>query len=105
MRGSIPDSATLDGRPIEVKWEADGAVLSFEVEEPGDYRLELGFRPAQRVLGALGGFEMSIPRLAQSRLELTLPAEIPGIEAASRAGRGRPGNRSAPAFGRTRAEQ
>ncbi|MGA2063059.1 MAG: hypothetical protein ABSG67_21515, partial [Thermoguttaceae bacterium] len=82
----IPDSATLDGRPIEVKWEADGAALSFEVEEPGDYRLELGFRPAPRVVGTSGGFEMSIPRLAQSRLELTLPVEIPGIEAASALG-------------------
>ncbi|MGA2799604.1 MAG: hypothetical protein ABSE63_18635, partial [Thermoguttaceae bacterium] len=82
----IPDSATLDGRPIEVKWESDGGALSFEVEEPGDYRLELGFRPAPREVGGSGGFEMSIPRLAQSRLELTLPAEIPGIEAGSALG-------------------
>ncbi len=82
----IPDSAMLDGRPIEVNWDADGAGLSFEAEEPGDYRLELGFRPALRGLVASGGFEMSIPRLAQSRLELTLPAEMPGIEAASALG-------------------
>jgi hypothetical protein len=82
----IPDRAALDGRPILPQWEADGCVLSFEVQEPGDYRLELGFWPAPREFGASGGFEMSIPRLAQSRLELSLPAEIPGIEAASAIG-------------------
>jgi hypothetical protein len=82
----IPDCAALDGRPIQPQWEADGGALSFEVQEPGDYRLELGFRPGPREFGTSGGFEMSIPRLAQSRLELTLPAEIPGIEAASAIG-------------------
>jgi hypothetical protein len=82
----IPDRAALDGRPIQTQWEADGCALCFEVQEPGDYRLELEFRPAPRESDASGGFEMSIPRLAQSRLELTLPAEIPGIEAASAVG-------------------
>jgi hypothetical protein len=82
----ISDSATLDGRPIQAQWEADGAAIVFEVDEPGNYRLELGFRPASRGLGASNGFEMSIPRLAQSRLELTIPHEMPGIEAQSAIG-------------------
>ncbi len=60
--------------------------MGFEAAEPGDYRLELQFRPVQREMGAWGGFEMPILRLAHSRLELALPGEIPGIEAASALG-------------------
>ncbi len=51
----IPDGATLDGRPIDPQWEADGAALKFEVQEPGDYRLELQFRPAPHCAWGLGG--------------------------------------------------
>jgi hypothetical protein len=82
----ISDSVTLDGRPVQAQWEPDGTALRFEVDEPGKYRLELVFRPTSHNLGASAGFEMSIPRLAQSRLELDLPAEVPGIEATTAVG-------------------
>ena len=82
----IPDSVMIDGRPIEPQWEPDGSALKFDVEQPGKYRLELAFHPSPRLLASSAGFEMSIPRLAQSRLELTFPAETQGIEVQSAIG-------------------
>jgi hypothetical protein len=82
----VPDSLTLDGRPIEPAWETDGNALSFDVEEPGKYLLEMALQPKSLSVGASTGFEMSIPRLAQSRLELNVPAEMQGAEVPSAIG-------------------
>jgi hypothetical protein len=82
----VPDGATLDGRPIDLRWAPDGSALEFEVPEPGDYRLELQLRPAVRQLGRRGGFEISVPRVAESRLELVLPEEIASVEVPSAVG-------------------
>ncbi len=82
----IPESVTLDGRPVPSTWEADGAALKFEVEEPGNYRLELGLRPKVRTNAASAGFEMAIPQLADSRLELLFPPETPAIDVPSAIG-------------------
>ncbi len=69
----LPDGSLLDGRAIQPEWQADGNALLLDVAEAGQYRLELALRPAVRASAAGLGFDLAIPRLATSRLELTLP--------------------------------
>jgi hypothetical protein len=81
-----PDGATLDGRVIQPEWEDEGRVLVFEVAEAGPYQLELALRPTLPSGEAAGGFDVAIPRLAGSQLELTIPANAPAIEIPSARG-------------------
>jgi hypothetical protein len=74
----LPDQSQLDGQPIQPEWDADGGSLLVDVAEPGDYRLELALRPTTH--GAAGGFDLAVPRLANARLELALPAGAPLVE-------------------------
>jgi hypothetical protein len=83
----LPDGATLDGRVVQAEWQQDGTVLSLEAAEPGQYHLELSLLPAMRSGATQGGFDLSIPRLATSRLELSIPPDAPVIEVPSAVGR------------------
>ena len=77
----LPGGVLLDGRAMEPEWEEGGRVLLFSVPEPGrKYRLELALRPTVQTGGAMAELELAIPRLATSRLELTLPRNAPAIE-------------------------
>jgi hypothetical protein len=76
----LPGSVLLDGRAIELEWEPDAGAFAFEAAEPGDYRLGLSLRPAVRGVAGWGGFDMAIPRVAGSRLELALPTDAPALE-------------------------
>ncbi len=82
----LPNGVLLDGRPIESEWEPDAVALAFDVAEPGEYRLEVLLRPT--IHNAVGptGFDLSVPRLARSQLELTLPPSAPPVEAPSACG-------------------
>ncbi|MHC4180281.1 MAG: hypothetical protein ACYSWU_22480, partial [Planctomycetota bacterium] len=94
----LPDGALLDSRPIQPEWEADGSGLLLEVPQPGEYRLELSLRPTLRTglpsalhfdappNGQSAGFDLSIPRLATSRLELSVPPGLATIRVPSAAG-------------------
>ena len=81
----LPDQSLLDGRPVQPEWEADGSALVVEIAEPGQYRLELAMRPTTHA-GAAAGFDLAIPRLATSRVELTAPEDAPPIEVPSAVG-------------------
>jgi hypothetical protein len=76
----LPDGILLDDRVIQAEWEPDGESLVFDVPSSGKHRLELAFRPNVHAEGGLMGFDMAIPRLANSRLELLLPGNAPAIE-------------------------
>ena len=82
----LPGSVLLDGRAIELEWEPDAGAFAFEVAESGDYRLGLSLRPAVLAVAGLGGFDMAIPRVAESRVELALPADAPPLEVPSACG-------------------
>jgi hypothetical protein len=108
----VPSGATLDGRPIDFDWDPDAAALTVEVAAAGQYRLELLLRPKERwdrsnlygmpgvdpkligpfrQLGPVpvfppGGFDVAIPPVAQSRLELTLPDGAPPVDVPSACG-------------------
>ncbi len=82
----LPGSVTLDGRVIQPEWDSDNGVLTFDVPQQGQYRLELLLHPTMQTAEGLAGFDMAIPRLATSRLELLLPPGVPKIEVPSAMG-------------------
>ena len=82
----LPNGVLLDGRVIEPEWEADAAALAFVVAEPGEYRLEVALRPTMRNTGGPAGLDIVIPRVARSRLELTLPIDVSAVEVPSALG-------------------
>ena len=82
----VPDGATLDGRLIQPEWQEDGRVLAFDVADTGPYQLELTLRPVPPNDATADGFDLNIPRLANSQLELAVPANAPAIEIPSAKG-------------------
>jgi hypothetical protein len=82
----LPNGVSLDGRTIEPQWEANNAALAFDVAEPGQYRLEILLRPTIRGTVGPAGFDLSVPRVARSRLELSLPQSAPPVEVPSACG-------------------
>ncbi len=75
-----PDGASLDGRSVALQRDADGRSLSLEVAEAGPHRLEVALRPDVRTSGDSGVLDIPIPPLANSTIELLLPADAPEIE-------------------------
>ncbi len=71
----VPGGVLLDGRPIEPQMEPDAATLAFDVAEPGRYRVDVSMRLTENGTSGVTGFDIAIPRVAQSRFDLDLPAE------------------------------
>ncbi len=81
----VPDSATLDGRPVEPEWSDEGALV-FAVAEPGQYRLQMRLQPTPLADARSAGFDLAIPPVANARCELALPAGMAGVEVPAAAG-------------------
>ena len=81
-----PGGAVLEGRAIGLTWPASGGGLEFEVADPGQYRLELSLAPDVQSRDGITTFDLRIPRLATSRLELATPGDAPAIEVPLAAG-------------------
>jgi hypothetical protein len=75
-----PGQAQLDGRPVQPEWELDGSALLLDIAEPGEYRLALTLRPTVPPGNRPSGFDLAVPRVPVSRLELTVPAGGPQVE-------------------------
>jgi hypothetical protein len=82
----VPESTRLDGRPVRAEWESAETTLAFDVDEPGDFRLTLELRPAIRKINGGAGFDVSIPRFPDARLELLLPLDVPAMDVPSASG-------------------
>ncbi len=82
----LPGGSKLDGRPIAVRWDAEQRAVEFEVEEPGQYRLSLAMGPVVRTSSTMSGFDLAIPALATSRVELTVPPDGPELKLTSATG-------------------
>jgi hypothetical protein len=76
----VETETTLDGRPVRVQWDVDAAGVLVDAPGPGSSRLELVLRPAVKAVGSQRGFDLPIPALADSRLDLDVPAETPRLE-------------------------
>ncbi len=82
----IPGGAAIDGRAIEPEWESGTAALTFAAAAAGRHRLSLALRPTLYDAGIAGGFDLSVPRVPDARLELTLPSDAPSLEIPSALG-------------------
>jgi hypothetical protein len=82
----LPNGALLDGRVIESEWDSEAASLVFTIAEPGEYRLELLLRPTIRNIAETTSFNVMIPRVSRSRLELAWPENNPTVEVLSACG-------------------
>ena len=78
--GLLPDGTELDGQAIQADWDAEGRALVFDVAEAGRHRLELALRPTMYAAAAAAGFDLAIARVANSRLELLLPDNVPNLD-------------------------
>jgi len=76
----LDEDTRLDGRPVPVDWLPDGSALTIQVAHPGRYRLELALVPTIRQADGQRGFDLRIPSLLRSRLDVVLPAAAPMIQ-------------------------
>ncbi len=82
------EAAWLDGRSLDTDAVVDGRlVVTAEPSESSQLRLQL--QPISGRGMMPGGCELDIPRLASSRLELTIPAGAPRVEVPTATGRTR----------------
>jgi hypothetical protein len=88
-------SAELDGRTIQPQKQEEQGGWVFDVsasgrcsaERPQRYTLELTLQPPPtQTQGPTAGFDLKIPRLATSRLQLTFPRDAPKVEVPSALG-------------------
>ena len=86
----VLDGAKLDGDAIRPNWQEkqeEGGAWVFDIVGKGRRRLELTFQtPVVRTDDTPSEFELTIPPLASSRLELELPPDAPEIEIPRAAG-------------------
>jgi len=77
----------LEGQVVRLQWEPAGNAFWVTAMEPGFYRLELLLQPTIQSSPGSMGFDIDIPAVAASRLELTVPADGPSVELPSASGR------------------
>jgi hypothetical protein len=82
------EAVWLDGRSLDQDDIVDGNLV-FKAELSESSQLRLRLRPIPGRGMKLGGCELDIPRLAASRLELTIPAGAPRVEVPTATGRTR----------------
>ena len=84
----LPDGVLLNDRSIQP--ELQESSLVFTAPEPGHYDLSVALKPTMRPTaasdGSFSGFDLAIPQLPTSRLELKIPDDGPAIDVASAVG-------------------
>lgn len=70
----------LDGQVVNAQWDATGTALQLTIPQPGEYRLDVSLTPTVQTFGTGIGFDLSIPTLALSTLDLEIPADLSGLE-------------------------
>lgn len=76
----IPGSWTVDGQPVEPRWNEDGTLLILPVSASAPtIRVDGQVRPVGFAQGGMEGVDVPIPPTPEARLEVLLPAEAPEI--------------------------
>ncbi len=89
--GGLADDATswkmsVDGKATrQVRSASDGTPI-LEIDAPGIYQIEIQLAAEAEIHAGLQRFDISIPPLATSRLELEVPVDAPPIEISSAIG-------------------
>ena len=75
-----PSESRLDGALADVQWSTDHTHLDFFVAQHGPHRLRLAFQLETQVTGPRRHTRLAIPSVADSQLEVTLPANGLDVE-------------------------
>jgi hypothetical protein len=78
--------ATLDGRPIATTWNEAGTSLACTAQTTGASRLQLSLRPTVAKLADGTGFDLAVPTLPTSSVEIAAPAEHQSVTVPSALG-------------------
>lgn len=68
-----PQQAVLNGRLVDILWDADGKGFSFDVAGSGAYFLQMDLRPMTQLIEGNSGISLHTPRLATATLEIECP--------------------------------
>jgi len=79
-------AASLNGLPVELKWDDDDNSFRVFVAEPGVHRVEVSLQPRVDMLDGRSGFEFSVPSVPIAKLELALPAKLRTVSVPSATG-------------------
>ena len=82
------ESASLGEEPVRLRWNAAGDVATFDVRQAGRHQLSVSLRPRVQHDEAadVSRFDMAIPELASSVVEIDVPSQISSIDAPSALG-------------------
>lgn len=77
---NTPAAVRVDGRVIPVVWNGAGTTLVFNSMSADRHRVEVELTALPQSDAPLSGFDVLIPKLANSILELAVPADAPPLE-------------------------
>jgi hypothetical protein len=77
--GQQPVRMLVDGRSTQVAWNDAAQALEWLPAEAGNQRLEIFLRPLLRYFPDGAGFDLAVPTLLTSQLEVILPADAPDL--------------------------
>ena len=80
------DAVTLDGRVLPFVWSERGDSLEFHIDEPGQFLLKISMQPKKKRLELIEPWTLTIPPVAQSKLEIKFPTNAPALEIPSSRG-------------------
>jgi len=69
----VEGEVLLDDRPIDLAWNKAGTALVVQIDQPGKHQLKIGLHPSTDNIGSLNGFELSIPPIPNTLLEVKTP--------------------------------
>lgn len=76
----LPGGVRLNGQPIQADWQPDAERLAFDVGQAGRHTLEVSVRPAVDVQGPLASFDVVVPPVPQSQVQVMLPVGVRGVQ-------------------------
>ena len=85
--GAIIRAARVDGRSITPQWTATGDAFVLDPMPVGPHKLELEVLPPLLAEARRQGFDLPLPPLGRSTLQLSFPEDVTSIEVPSAQGR------------------
>ena len=76
-------SASLDGMPAPIDWDASGRGCRVRIAEPGPSRLTLSFVPRLDEAGGRQQLTLSLPQIAGANLSIAAPATLTDLQSNS----------------------
>lgn len=72
------NTAMLDGIPLPITWNTNGAGCDVHIAEPGRYSLAIEFTPKETSTLGHTKFDLTLPQLPNNRIDVQLPVHAVG---------------------------